>query len=115
MSEVGQVLNESPQIAITAPADGTHYYFPPQMIRIEAQASDADGSVVKVEFFADGVKIGEDIDSSDGWAMDWTDYPLGTTRYVGSDRQLIARATDDDAAVTDSTAVRVGYSESRPR
>jgi hypothetical protein len=116
MSEIGQVPNEPPLVAITAPADGTSYDSSPQTIRIEAEASDEDGFVVKVEFFANGTKIGEDTDGSDGWAMDWTNYPLDhidpasrPRSRSSSSAELTARATDDDRATTDSQAITVGY------
>jgi hypothetical protein len=116
MSEVGQVPNEPPAVVITAPADGEDFGgSSPETIHIEAQASDADGFVVKVEFFADGAKIGEDTDGSDGWAMDWTNYPLShTARSDGRLRwyaNLVARATDDRRATADSPEITVGYSE----
>jgi hypothetical protein len=104
LSEAGQPGNSPPTIVITSPADGTAFTSSPQTIRIEAEASDIDGSVVKVEFFADGEKIGEDTNGSDGWAMDWTGHPLN---YMSGSRDLRARATDDDGASTDSLPVRV--------
>ncbi len=115
MSEIGQVSNEPPVVTIVSPEDGKRYTSFPEIIHIVAEASDMDGLVVKVEFFADGDKIGEDTDGSDGWALDWTDYPLGIGPPVSPDRQLVARATDDDGAMTDSPAISVGYSRPRTR
>ena len=103
LSEVGQANNHPPTVVITAPVDGTTFTSSPKTIRIEAQASDIDGLVVKVEFFADDEKIGEDTDGSDGWALDWTGYPLSGM----SSPDLRARATDDDAASTDSLPVHI--------
>ena len=103
LSEPGQAQNQPPTIVITAPEDGTIYSSSPKTIRIEAQAWDVDGSVLKVEFLADGDKIGEDTNGSDGWALDWTDYPLGG--MLAS--TLRARATDDDAASTDSLSIHI--------
>jgi len=103
LGEAGQPGNQPPTVAITAPADGTSYSSSPQTIRIEAEASDIDGSVVKVEFFADDTKIGEDTNGSDGWAMDWTGSPLSSMRSPS----LIARATDDDGASTGSLPVLI--------
>jgi len=56
--------------------------------------------VAKVEFLANGNNIGEDMDGSDGWAMDWS-------TWMPDEYKLIARATDDDGASTDSTAVQI--------
>ncbi len=115
MSEIGQVSNEPPVVTIVSPEDGKRYTSFPETIHIVAEASDLDGLVVKVEFFADGDKIGEDTDGSDGWALDWKGYPLGLSGHVSPDRQLVARATDDDGAMTDSPAISVGYSGPRTR
>ena len=51
--------NKPPVVALEAPADGDVFAAPADL-RIEADASDADGSVVKVAFYADGAKLGED-------------------------------------------------------
>jgi len=100
LSEPGQANNYPPTVIITTPADET--VAAPSIIRIEAQASDGDGYIVKVEFFADGDKIGEDTDGSDGWAMDWRHF-LST----GTSRTLVARAIDDDGASTDSLPIHI--------
>jgi len=102
LSEPGQAQNQPPTIVITAPEDGTTFTSSPKTIRIEAQAWDVDGSVLKVEFLADGDKIGEDTNGSDGWAMDWTGNPLGMGGV-----NLRARAIDDDGASTDSLSIHI--------
>jgi len=109
MSEAGQAANQPPTVVITAPADGTEFTSSTQTIKIEAQASDTDGTVVKVEFFADDEKIGEDTNGSDGWAMDWTGSPFGGLFSC----HLRARATDDDGASTDSLPVSIHASMKR--
>jgi predicted outer membrane repeat protein len=91
--------NQPPHVRINEPADGASLYFA-YTVGIVAEAGDADGHVVKVEFFANGQKIGEDIEGDDGWTMDWTDH------YTG-EYELVARATDDDNASTESAPVRV--------
>jgi hypothetical protein len=118
MSEIGQVPNEPPTVTIISPADGKEYSSSPETIRIVAEASDADGFVVKVEFFDGDHKIGEDTDGSDGWAMDWKGYPLDhTSRPYGRNptscyAELVARATDDRGATADSPTITVRYSVS---
>jgi hypothetical protein len=109
LSEVGQAGNHPPTIVITAPADGTAFTSP-KTIRIEAEASDSDGFIVKVEFFAGSEKIGEDADGSDGWAIDWTGHPLNN---MATSPDLRARATDDDGASTDSLPVTIRRSTTR--
>ena len=86
-------------MTITNPQDGA-VFSPYQTIEIEANAWDVDGSVVKVEFFADGSKIGEDNDGTDGWKNNWYDHPVGSY-------SLTAKATDNDGAATTSPAVGI--------
>jgi hypothetical protein len=109
LREGGQVGNQPPTVAITSPADHTRFDPLPKTISIEAEASDADGFVVRVEFFAGDEKIGEDTNGSDGWALDWTRNGWGPGLGV----ELVARATDDDGASTDSLSVTVLRTPSR--
>ena len=89
--------NDAPTIALDAPADGATFRAPAD-IALKAEASDADGSVVKVEFYADGVKIGED--RGRPFSYNWTSVPAGSYR-------LTAKATDNDGAQATSAAVNV--------
>jgi len=91
--------NWPPYVTITKPRDGTTFN-PDQTIEIEVNAWDLDGSVVTVEFFADGSKIGEDNEGTDGWTMSWSEHPVGSY-------SLTAKATDDDGAATTSPAVEI--------
>ena len=86
-------------VVITEPENGAS--FPDFMtIEIEADAWCIDGSVIKVEFFANGSKIGEDSEGSDGWNTYWEDHPWG---YYG----LTAKATYSDGAIVFSALVRI--------
>ena len=49
---------------------------PPQTL-IMVEADDYDGTVVRVEFFDDELKLGEDSDGGDGWNYLWAGYSLG--------------------------------------
>jgi hypothetical protein len=95
-----------PSVNITKPQDGA-MFSPSETIEIEANVWDVDGTVVKVEFFANGSKIGEDNCGADGWKTNWYDHPAGTY-------SLTARATDDDGAATTSPAVGITVVESPP-
>ncbi|NIP26204.1 MAG: hypothetical protein GWN67_27470 [Phycisphaerae bacterium] len=99
-------LNKPPSVNITWPQNGT-VFTPDQTVGIEASASDIDGSVVMVEFFADGSKIAEDVDGSDGWKASWYNHTLG-------DHSLTARATDNEGAATTSQEVVITVSEEPP-
>jgi hypothetical protein len=91
--------NWPPNVTITQPEDGA-VFTPSQTIEIEAEALDFDGSVVMVEFFANGSKIGEDNEAADGWITSWSDHPEGTY-------SLTAQVTDNEGATTTSPAVEI--------
>lgn len=93
-----EYIKRPPVVYITNPQDGTIIYSWP--VEIRANAWDLDGSVVKVEFFAGRSKIGEDNDGSDGWQVNWQDYPSG-------DYSLTARAIDDSGMSATSPPVEV--------
>ena len=93
------ILNQPPNVTITKPQDGA-VFGASETIEIEANAWDVDGSVVKVEFFADESKIGEDNDGTDGWKSSWNNHPAGSY-------SLTAKATDNDGAAATSPAVGI--------
>ena len=100
------IPNKPPVVNITNPPDGAVAYlaYIRAIIEVEADASDDDGEVVKVEFFANESKIGEDNDGTDGWKTNWQDHPIGVY-------SLTARATDNDDAETTSTPVEITLDE----
>jgi hypothetical protein len=55
--------NRDAAVAVTAPASGQNFTQPADVILLKATAADPDGLIAKVEFFADGKRLGEDIDS----------------------------------------------------
>lgn len=61
--------NVAPTVVITTPANGATVP-PGSTITITASASDTDGSVAKVEFFAGTVKLGED--ATTPYAVTWS-------------------------------------------
>jgi len=89
--------NVPPAVSITAPAADVTVDAPASMT-VEAHASDTDGSVTRVEFFANDVAIGERTEAP--WSITWADVGEGT--YT-----LTARATDDRGDPTTSAAVHV--------
>jgi hypothetical protein len=91
------VRNQSPLVAITNPVANA-YFLAPDSLTIEASASDSDGGVRNVEFFVDGLKIGET--ASAPYSVVWTNPPIGA-------HTLTARATDDQGAAATSAAVPV--------
>ena len=89
--------NTAPTVSITSPANNATFNTPAN-ITINATASDAEGTVTKVEFFQGSTKLGEDLTAPYSFA--WNNVPAGS--YA-----LTAVATDDDNATTTSTAINV--------
>jgi hypothetical protein len=92
--------NRPPEVLITYPEDGARLMVggvPPQTL-IMAEADDYDGTVVRVEFFDDELKLGEDNDGSNGWSYLWQGYSLGW-------HVLTATAWDNEGLSGTSTPV----------
>lgn len=86
-----------PTVSIASPIDGATF-LAPATITVSANATDSDGSVVKVEFFNGATKLGEDTTAP--YAFDWTNVAVGSY-------SLTAKATDNMTATTTSTAIAV--------
>lgn len=91
------IHNLSPEVEITTPTNGQQY-LAVSSIAIEATASDGDGTVTKVEFFVDGVKVGEDLEAP--YTAVWNNPSVAA-------HKLTAVATDDQGATTTSEEVLV--------
>ena len=91
------MANQLPTIALTEPVEGTSFKAASPR-RLVATASDADGTVTKVQFFADDKLIGED--SETPFESDWT--PTTAASVV-----LTAVATDDREGQSTSDAINV--------
>jgi chitinase len=89
--------NQAPSVSITSPASNASFTAPAS-ITIQATASDADGSVARVEFYNGGTKLGESTASP--YTYTWSNVAAGTY-------SLTARATDNAGAVTTSATVSV--------
>ncbi|GAA1942929.1 OmpL47-type beta-barrel domain-containing protein [Nocardioides hwasunensis] len=101
---VGQGISPKakPVVAITAPLDGDRLD-PGTEVEVAAEASDADGTITKVEFFEGDTKIGED-----------TTAPYSVTWTTSQDEGLVnltAKATSDDGDTTTSRLVQVQVGE----
>ncbi|MGB5929940.1 MAG: Ig-like domain-containing protein, partial [Cyclobacteriaceae bacterium] len=89
--------NQAPSVSLLSPADNTQINLG-QSLTLEASASDADGSVVSVAFYAGNELVGTSVSSPD--VVQWS--PASTGSY-----DLRAVATDNEGAVTESAAVNV--------
>lgn len=92
--------NVQPSVTITSPVDGASFAAP-ATITVAASASDSDGTIAKVEFYAGTALIGST--TSSPYEISWSDVAAGT--YV-----LTAKATDNAGAVTTSAGVTITVS-----
>ncbi|MFX1678909.1 Ig-like domain-containing protein [Mitsuaria sp. CC2] len=91
-------VNALPSATVASPANNQVFAGPTASIAISAGASDGDGSVQRVEFYANGSHIGTS--SSAPFAMTWSS--VGAGGYT-----IVARAVDNDGGVRDSAGVFV--------
>jgi hypothetical protein len=92
--------DSAPAVTLTQPANGTTFAAP-ATVNLAATASDADGTVAKVEFFNGAAKLGEDATAP--YTFAWSGVGAGT--YT-----LTARATDNLGKTTASTAATITVS-----
>ncbi len=89
--------NEAPTVTITSPVSGTSAIAPANFV-IKASATDNDGNISKVEFYAGASLLGQD--NTSPYSFNWNAVSAGT--YV-----LTAKVIDDLNATATSTAVTV--------
>src|SRR5688572_1632163 len=93
--------NTAPAVSLIDPANGTTYPAATSVV-INANASDADGAVSKVEFFQGNTKLGED--ATGPYSFTWN--PLAPGNYA-----LKAVATDNGSVSTTSSLVNITVQE----
>jgi hypothetical protein len=86
--------NQPPSVSLTAPANGATFTAP-ATITVDATASDADGTIARVDFYRDSTLIGSD--TSSPYSVTWSSVPAGS-------HTLTAVARDNDGATTTSSA-----------
>lgn len=89
--------NAVPTVSLTAPTNNSTYTTL-QTVELAANASDANGTVSKVEFFYGAIKLGEDLTSP--YTFTWTSPSAGT-------HSLTAVATDNGGASTTSSPISI--------
>ncbi len=92
---ISAAVNGAPTVSLTGPADGTAVTAPAD-VTMTADAGDADGSVTKVEFLANGALIGTSTTAP---------YTATVKFSVASSVSLTARVTDNLGGVTVSAPV----------
>jgi hypothetical protein len=90
-------VNSRPTVSITSPTNGATF-IAGKPITILANASDSDGTVVKVEFYSGSTRLGQALTAP--YSFNWTNAPTGN-------RVLSAVATDNAGAQTASNAVNI--------
>jgi len=93
----GSTTNTPPTVNLTAPANSATYTAPASII-LTATASDADGSIAKVEFYNGSTLLSTATTSP--YSYTWSNVPGGAY-------SLTAKATDNGGASTTSAAVNV--------
>ena len=97
-------VNAPPVVALTSPANGASF-LAGDTIPLAATASDPDGYIGRVEFWANGVKLGEA--ASPPYSLSWTG-PHGAGFYA-----LTARALDAAGVTATTPAASVQAMEFR--
>jgi len=92
--------NNPPTVALTSPSNGATFTAP-ATVSIAANASDTDGTVAKVDFYANSTLLGTSTTAPYG--ITWSNAPAGTY-------SLTAVATDNGGATTTSGAVSITIS-----
>ena len=99
MDEVRVEETQRPLVTMTSPTDGgstNESYTDSTKVLIAANAFDTDGTVTKVEFFANNVKIGEDLRAP---------YQFILKDVIPKNYEFFARDTDNRGNVTDSSPI----------
>ena len=97
------VTNPAPTVSLTAPSAGANFAAP-ATITLSATASDANGTIGKVEFFNGSTSLGISASTSNPYTLPWT--PTLTGSY-----NLSAKATDNAGASTSTPAVAITVDE----
>ena len=96
--DVGNPLvNISPTVQLVSPTNNFSMKAK-DTVTLVANASDPDGKVVQVDFYADGVLIGSS--TTVPFRFDWVQVPEGT-------HTIKARAIDDQTAFTESAPIQI--------
>ncbi|HEX8723264.1 MAG TPA: Ig-like domain-containing protein [Pyrinomonadaceae bacterium] len=100
---VAVTVNAPPTVSVVSPSSGAQY-LTPASLTITASAGDADGGVSRVDFFANGLKVGAGVlTGQNQYAFTWGDVGAGTY-------SVYAAATDNRGSTTTSAPVSVTVS-----
>jgi VCBS repeat-containing protein len=89
--------NDAPAVALTSPTNNATFVVPVD-ITLTATASDVDGTVTNVQFYAGALLLGND--TTPGYSVTWSSVPPGNY-------QLTAVATDNQGLMSTSSVVNI--------
>jgi hypothetical protein len=95
--------NQQPTASITSPSNGSSFLVG-DTVAIKADASDPDGTITKVVFLANGVQIGNCVDTAAPYECNWTPDTNGQVN-------LTVQATDNNGITTTSAPVVVAVNK----
>jgi hypothetical protein len=87
--------NQPPNVSLTSPADGATFNAPASLT-LSASASDSDGTIANVEFYANSTLVGSD--TSNPYSFNWNN--------VGAGSYSLTAVARDNAGGTTSSATR---------
>lgn len=93
----GTSINSPPRVSITSPANGASFGAPAN-VTVQAQATDSDGAVARVEFLSNGTRLGSDTSAP---------YSMNLSNLAAGNYTIVARAIDSLGATADSSAVNI--------
>jgi hypothetical protein len=92
--------NHAPNVTLTSPASGATFTMPSPVV-LDATATDSDGTVSQVDFYANGALVGTDTTGAAGaFSLTWTPAIAGT--YT-----VTAVASDDAGATKTSSPITI--------
>lgn len=98
---INVAVNAAPTVMLTAPSAGARY-FAPATIPMTANASDPDGTVARVEFYANGSLVGTAASAP---------YSIVFDGVAGGAYTLVARAIDNLGAGVDSSPITIDVAD----
>jgi hypothetical protein len=102
ITQAGAAPNQPPTVTLTAPAGGSSYTAPANMV-VSASASDPEKRMARVEFYANTTRIGSIATAP--YTMTWSAVPTGTYSLTAVAYDLDgARTTSSAATITVNTA-----------
>jgi uncharacterized repeat protein (TIGR01451 family) len=95
------IVNDAPVVALTSPTNGTLVPSGVTSLTLTANANDFDGTVRRVDFYANGTRIGGNDDAGvNQFSFSWTNPAAGTY-------SITAQATDNYDAITTSAPITI--------